>query len=390
MGKLFDPILKGIGWFLSLLDSWFGNYLFALLIFTLLIELLLLPFGIKQQKNSIKQASLRPKEMAIRKKYAGRNDKVTQQKVATEIQELYQKEGYNQLGGCLPMLIQLPVLLAIYKVVTHPLEYVVKLQSSTIAALTNTETAIGQQITELLGKNNAGTIKLVSVIKEKGLDFFAENGLEAGALADLTANFGKLPDFTVLGLNLGYTPSLTEFGWLLVIPVLTFVVYFVSMKLTRKFTYQPVMAQDQQAGCSNKLMDYMMPLFSLFISFSVPAAVGVYWIFKSIFGTLKQFILHKTMPLPTFTDEDYKAAEKELKGKAPEKEREMPTEAVRSLCDDDDDEPYPTFVGVRGGRYDDDGPDDKSVKEEKTEEKKSESALGDKLDAAPLKDDSDK
>ena len=105
MGKLFDPILKGIGWFLSWMDSWSGNYLFVLLIFTILVELLLLPFGIKQQKNSIKQACLRPKEMAIRKKYAGRNDKVTQQKVMTEIQELYQKEGYNQLGGCLPLLI---------------------------------------------------------------------------------------------------------------------------------------------------------------------------------------------------------------------------------------------------------------------------------------------
>ena len=96
------------------------------------------------------------------------------------------------------------------------------------------------------------------------------------------------------------------------------------------------------------------------------------------------------MPLPVFTDEDYKEAERELKGKAPEKEREMPTEPVRSLCDDDDDEPYPTFVGVRGGRYDDDGPDDKAVKEQQTEEKKSENAISNKLDAAPLKDDSDK
>ena len=384
MGKLFDPILKGIGTFLSWMDSWSGNYLFVLLIFTILVELLLLPFGIKQQKNSIKQASLRPKEMAIRKKYAGRNDKVTQQKVMTEIQELYQKEGYNQLGGCLPLLIQLPIILAIYKVVTHPLEYVVKLKDTTIAALTNAETAIGQKVLELLGKNNAGTIKLVSIIKEKGLDFFAQNGLEADALADLTDKFDKLPDFTIFGLNLGYTPTPTEFDWLLIIPVLTFVVDFASMKLTKKFTYQPTMAQDQQAGCSNKIMDYMMPLFSLFISFSVPAAVGVYWIFKSILGTLKQFILHKVMPLPVFSDEDYKAAERELKGKAPEKEREMPEEPVRSLCDDDDDEPYPTFVGVRGGRYDDDGPDDKSVKAETEEEKTSESAISNKLDAAPL------
>ena len=391
MGNLFDPILRGIGWFLSWMDSWSGNYLFVLLIFTLIFELLLVPFGIKQQKNSIKQAHLRPKEMAIRKKYAGRNDKVTQQKVATEIQELYQKEGYNQLGGCLPMLIQLPIILAIYNVVTHPLEYVVQLKDATIAALTQEGTVVGDKISSMLTKSDGGSIRLVTIIEELGLDFFSQNNFDAAAYEDLAAKFDKLPDFSVLGINLGATPTITEFSWLLLVPVLTFVVYFLSMKLTRKLTYQPTMAQDQAAGCSNKVMDFMMPMFSLFITFSVPAAVGVYWIFKSILGTLKQFIIHKLMPLPVFTEEDYKAAEKELKGKAPAPEREMPEEAVRSLCseDEDDDEPYPTFVGVRGGRYDDDGPDDASQNGSGESESATEgNAVSEKLEAAPLKDDS--
>ena len=76
-----------------------GSYVVALFIFAILIEILMLPFGIKQQKNSIKQAMLRPKEMSIRKKYAGRNDQPTQQKVSQEIQELYQKEGFNPMSG---------------------------------------------------------------------------------------------------------------------------------------------------------------------------------------------------------------------------------------------------------------------------------------------------
>lgn len=378
---MFDPILKAIGTFLAWIDSWAGNYLLVLLIFTVLIEVLLLPFGIHQQKNSIRQAKLRPKEMAIRKKYAGRNDRVTQQKVATEIQELYQKEGYNQLGGCLPMLLQIPIILTIYNVVTHPLEYVVKLSDTTIAKLTETGTVIGDHINSLIGSGNTGTIKHVTVIKSLGLEYFQKNNFDAAAYADLESKFDKLPDFTVLGINLGYTPSLTELSWLLIIPVLTFVVYFASMKLTKKFTYQSTMAQDQQAGCSTKVMDYMMPLFSLFISFSVPAAIGIYWIFKSILGTLKQFILHKTMPLPVFTENDYKAAEKELKGKTPPPEREIPDKPVRSLCDEDedDDEPYPTFVGMKS-KYDDD--DEKSAPEQTEKE-----GIQSKLEMSPIKDD---
>ncbi len=86
---MFDPILKWIGKFLGWLDSTTGSYVIALFIFALIVEILLLPFGIKQQKNSQRTAMLRPKEAAIRKKYAGRDDQVTRQKMGMEIQELY-------------------------------------------------------------------------------------------------------------------------------------------------------------------------------------------------------------------------------------------------------------------------------------------------------------
>lgn len=373
--KMFDPILKGIGAFLGWIDSWAGNYLLVLLIFSVLVELLFLPFGIKQQKNNILQARLRPKEMAIRKKYAGRNDQATQQKIAMEIQELYKQENYNQFGGCLPMLLQLPIIMMIYSVVIDPLKYVVQLSDSAISALS---THFG---------NAGSTINLISKIKELGLPTEAaltEAGVSAEVISEISAiNVETLPNFTVFGLNLGEIPTLA-WNWLLIIPVLTFVVYFFSMKLSRKFSYQPV-AVDQQTGCSNKLMDFMMPMFSLFISFSVPAAVGVYWIFKSILGTLKQFILSKLMPLPTFTEEDYKAAEKELKGKAPV-EREIDDTPRKSLCDDDDDEPYPTFVGVKGGKYDDDSDDDKPAPEKEEKAEESDGIKG-KIEEAPIKDD---
>ena len=373
---MFDPILRAVGAFLAWLDSWSGNYMVALLIFTIALELLFLPFAIKQQKNSIRQAKLRPKEMAIRNKYKGRNDKVTQQKVMTEIQELYQKENFSQFSGCLPILLQMVALLLIYSVVSNPLKFVVGLDETTISTLSKA----------ILGADSGNqTIGLLSKIQAMGLDQLKAMNIDEVAFGALEAKFDMLPDFTLFGgaMNLGDTPSIKQFNLLLIIPAVTFISYFFSTKLTRKLTYQPT-TTDQQVGCSNKVMDIIMPLFSLFIAFTVPAALGVYWIFKSIIGTFKQYVIFKAMPLPVFTEEDYKAAEKELKGKSPAPDREIPKN-VRSLCDEDedDDEPYPTFVGVKGGRYDDDAEDRPANKEEANNET---SNIGKKLESAPLKE----
>ena len=113
------------------------NYAIALLLFAIIIKIILFPLSVKQQKNSVMQASLRPKEAAIRKRYAGRTDQVTQQKVQQEIFDLYQKEGFNQFAGCLPLLIQLPILLSLYQVVMNPLKYLCSLSANAINSITN-------------------------------------------------------------------------------------------------------------------------------------------------------------------------------------------------------------------------------------------------------------
>ena len=343
---MFDFILKPVGSYLAWLDSWTGSYMIALLIFALTIEVLLLPLGIKQQKTSIKQARLRPKEMAIQKKYAGRNDRVTMQKMQQELMDMRQKEGVSQFGGCLTLLVQLPIIMALYQIVINPLYYVVHLSKDTINV-----------VASFLGENTTkGTIGLISKINTAiqsgeiaGLVNHSVEGVsKTGAEAYAEIMGAKLPDFSVFGgfLNLGDTPSFKNFSWLLLVPVLTFVVYFFSMKLTRKLTYQPSMGgqeQEKAMGCSNSMMDVMMPLMSVYITFIVPAAVGIYWIFKSILSTVKQFILYKTMPLPTFTEEDYKAAEKELLGKNYKKptaktERDPNAPRPRSLHHIDDED----------------------------------------------------
>ena len=406
-----DFIFRGIGWFLGWLSSWSGHYLVGLLLFTILIEALILPFGIKQQKNSIRAAKIRPKEMAIRRKYKGRNDQVTQQKIAQEIQELYRQENFSPMAGCGTMLIQLPILLIIYQVVINPLQHIVGLSG----------TVVGHISTYLTGVSTTSQIKLMELIGRLGnMDavhaeharVFAELGEKAPDLTQMTADqinamnsgiegcFGNLPNTSVFGLNLAEIPSFTPaepiLWWLLLIPALTFIAYFVSTKLTRKFTYQAntTGADDRQMACSNTMMDWMMPIMSIFISFGVPAIVGIYWIYKSILGVVKQFILSKIMPLPAITEEDIKAAERELKGKNPAfEERPLSDGPVRSLhrIDEDDEEPYPTFVKKKSV-YDelDEKP---AASEEKTEEKTEVKAPaedvndGTKLNHAPLKDD---
>ena len=350
-------ILTGIGQFLRILTKLFGgSYVWALFLFAVVVEILLLPFAIKQQMNSIKQARLRPKEMAIRKKYAGRNDQTTQRKMSEEIQKLYQQEGFNPMGGCLPMLIQLPIILALYQIVIDPLQYVLGKVSTLSAALTtycNTARAAGG-LGMSLG-NSRGTIEVLSNLdgKLEGLRNFAYFSNAADCYTELTENV-TIPNFNLFGRNMGLTPSILfgnfkAYWWLLFVPLLTFAFYFASMKLMRKLTFQPV-AVDQQTGCSNNIMDIAMPAMSVYIAFIVPAAVGIYWIFKSIITTLRQFIMYKAMPLPVFTEEDYKAAERELKGKKPDKKQAgvKTTKSgvqVRSLHHiDDDDEPLPPPV----------------------------------------------
>ncbi len=388
----FDAILVGIGWFLQKLTFITGgSYVLGLFIFAIVVELLLLPFGIKQQKNSIKQAKLRPKEMAIRNKYKGRTDQATMQKMNQEIQQLYQEEGFNPMGGCLPLLIQMPIILALYNIVIDPLRYVLGRAAGLSSALTTycTTARAAGGLGQKLGSGR-GTIELLSRITEnqsdlegiKSFAYFTNGDVCFNQLNDI-----DLPNFSLFGLNTGNVPSIREPSWLWLIPVFTFVFYFASMKLTRKFTYQPAAAADPQMGCSNKMMDVTMPLMSVYISFIVPAAVGIYWIFKSIISTVKQFIVHKTMPLPVFTEEDYKAAEKALKGKSkPEKrpagERVTASgQRIRSLHHiDDDDEPLPPPVPDRE--------EPKKAKPKKAEEGKAPEAVPE--EGAPAEESAEK
>ena len=375
---------KPIGWLLSLCYKIVPNYAVALLIFALVMKLILFPFGIKQHKNTVKQAKLRPKEQAIRNRYAGRTDKATQQKMNEEIMKLYQQENFNPAGGCLPMILQLVILFALYGVINAPLQYVTNLDKTTISnvgmevivsyydgddttldvsKLSESEKKILESFRDDIVYNEDGSLKLVEKDGVMTLDDVSSPFTQVGLIRilrnqddiSLFTGTGKLTGATLLpeGFDRGDLPNFMLFGnsfdlseqpsmglnWMLILPLLTFVFTFGSMKLTRKFTYQPMTQPAGDAGLSMKIMDFMMPLMSTFFAFQVPGVIAVYWIYQNVFSTLQQVILKFMYPYPTFTEEEYKEAEREMnKGVSQKKSSKKSTKRAAHRIDLDDDD----------------------------------------------------
>ena len=334
MNAITTPILKFFGSLLSIFNSVTGSYLLALFIFALLVKIILLPFGIKQQKNSIKQAHVRPKEMAIRNKYKGRNDQRTQQKMNTEVMELYQQEGYNPASGCLPLLIQLPVILILYKVITNPLQYICGYTTEMINKIATYLNEIGiSGLSVKDGIYSGYDIKLIS--------HFAANqeGINEALAGIGQVDINAIPNFSFFGLGgtdyLAMTPNDNIWSLLLLVPALNCIFTLISTYVNKKLTFQPM--QDQQSAGSMKFMNIFMTGMTTFIAFTVPAAIGIYWLFNNLLGMLQQFILAKALPLPKFTEEDFKRAEKEYNGKAAKKENNYKTKVALSRPMDDDE-----------------------------------------------------
>lgn len=420
----------------SAVNSWTGSYLLALLAFTVVMKVVFFPLSIKQQKNSVRQAKLRPREEAIRAKYAGRNDKRTQQKMQQEVMEMYQEEKFSPLSGCLPLLIQLPLLLILYSIVRQPLMYTASYSADEVNALklsmaftehydarAEMEGAVGGEFRleynkkdgtyvfydPLTGKdclvkeetvNNQSlllfypetkdgsfSVDSVSFLKSS-IHEYAPKGTatdeaivglpsypvgasgapmeESAMVSYLQKNVektesayaeifkarvglstveelnlaGRLPNLELFdgAIDLGATPNFTQMNWLLIIPVLTFITSFVSQWLTRKFTYQPQGAAETQS--SMRMMNVMMPLLSVWISFSVPAALAVYWIMQNLISPLQQIILAKCWPVPKYSEDELKKLKNEYvarqKGRVDKKS--IPAPKRRSLVYDDDED----------------------------------------------------
>jgi membrane protein insertase Oxa1/YidC/SpoIIIJ len=191
---------------------------------------------------------------------------------------------------------------------------------------------------------SSGSIGVLSALKGQNMEGLKSFKIFSNGEAVLDAynGMGAVPNFNVFGVNFGEVPSFTNFSILLLVPVLTFGVYFLSSKVSRKLMNTQPQASNavekRQMACSNVMMDIMMPALSTYFTFVVPALIGVYWIFRCLLNMLKQFIIARIMPLPVFTEEDYKAAAREMAGKRPVVKKSSNVGKVRSLHHIDDED----------------------------------------------------
>jgi len=325
-----------LAWF----SGWSGSYVIALLFYALIFKIVFLPFTIKQQKNQIAMAKLQPKIELIRAKYKGRTDRVSMQKQQQEIMELQQKEGYSALSGCLPMLIQLPLIIVLYNVIRKPLSYLAKFSDEVIVSI-NTFLNGGEAV-------EIGSIDQIGLISKIQAEF-SGNGLGAGLeAAGLTQElFDKIPNLNFIGMNLGLTPSLKDFSWLVIIPVIAAGLQWFTMWITRKINGNPqaaVAQPDSQTQMSMRIMDLVFPLMTLWMAFTFSAMLGVYWIIQSILSIIQTIIISRAMPMPKYTAEEIKAMRKAQRQAEKEQREVLKTQPkFKSLhyIDDDDYEELP-------------------------------------------------
>ena len=338
MGPVGDAIAIPFAWLIRIFNNWTGHYALALLLFSLCVKLLLLPLSIRQQKSQIKMARIRPKMLAIEKKYAGRNDQPTLRKKQEEMMALQQQEGYSPMSGCLPLLIQLPIILILFEIIREPLTYICQFSSTEIIDLWNAAKGlVGDQVVTKV--SSVDQVELVSLLRQN-----------AGVLESVTGDsLSILPRLDLFGgaINLGATPSFTKFNWLWLIPAVNLVLSIVTMRLTKLFgsNAQQMQATTPDQKVSMGIMEWMMPVMTTFFAFQISAAVGVYWIFQSIFGLIQMIVLAKVMPLPKYTKEEMEQMLRDMKSRNAARASVTSSGASgdrpRSLhhIDDDDDEP---------------------------------------------------
>ena len=275
-----DVFAIPFGWLLSIFYNLTDSYILAIVLLTVLIRCALLPTSISQQKNTAKQTRLTTKVNKIKQKYAG-----NQQKIQEETQALYQREGFGVANmGCMPLMIQMIVMIGLYGVIYTPLSSVLRFGDDTIEKI---KTAMN--IVVETGKNNANNSRMVELQILGKVEEFADKLSGVIDSEHVTELLDFKERFTVFGLDLSLTPNPKEPGIIWIIPILAFVTAMASSlyMYARQRKQNPTMAKNPTMGC----MTFMSPMMSLWFTFMFPAGVGFYWIISNILSFIQQVIL---------------------------------------------------------------------------------------------------
>ena len=295
--KFSDIVTVPFGWLLSVLYDFTNNYGLALIFFAVIVKVILLPLTAKGKKNSMKMSRLQPRLSEIQQKYAG-----DQVKMNEEMQALYKRENVSMGGGCLWSFIPLLILFPLYNVVRGPIQY-------------------------MLGESAEVAAQIIEIIKTNAPEAFTKNAyydqmIAAPMIKDFVEQIKEVlpnisPDtlqgvnFDFFGINLAANPQwkvwADTWAWdwphigALLIPVLSAGSQMVSMLVSQKMNNSVITnekgledkeaAKKSQANQSMKMMMYTMPLMSLYIGFTFPAAMSLYWLIQGLVSMVIDVIL---------------------------------------------------------------------------------------------------
>ncbi len=320
-------IMLALGFILNLFYRIIGNYGFAIILFTIFIKLALFPLDLKQRRSMAKTQKIQPLLMEVQKKYANDKEKLNQ-----ETMKLYQKYGINPASGCLPMLIQLPIILALYWVIKKPIFYMMGVSASDVWriaeafnawAATNADKipeAITLPITYGKGMGNGNTFGMYEIQISQMLYKYPEI-LNHPAITSWDKIIKPI-NFSFLGMDLAEVPSLNAFfgmfigkfsnittsmALLWIIPILSGLSSFITSRVTSPAPAEKpkkgmVLSEAEKAQMKTnntsdtmRTMTMIMPLFSAWFAFTLPAAVGLYWIVSNVLQIVNHFLVKKYM-----------------------------------------------------------------------------------------------
>lgn len=313
-------IMMGLGWVLKLMYMLCSNYGVALILFTIIVKAILFPLTLKQQKSMMKTQKLQPILNELQQKYGNDKEKLNQ-----ETMKIYQKYKINPMSGCLPLLIQLPILLALYWVVRQPMVYIMGFGGDEVWRAINA-------IEDFSATNPDAVNALLSSMNIEGFNVFRDaNYSNFGMYEIQVARFLQdYPDvmnspwitemgrnilvlnFDFLGIDLSQTPDLwsivglitgnipENFGWstvgLWLIAILSGVSAYASSKISQALQPQQQPQVDEngvEKANPMKTMMIIMPIFSAWIAFTLPAAIGFYWVLSNVIQIIQQVVITK-------------------------------------------------------------------------------------------------
>ena len=303
LGKILEVLYDGF--------AFFGIYNIGLLIivFTFVVRMLMLPMTIKQQKFTKMNSVMTPEIQAIQKKYKDKKDQQSQLAMQEEMKAVYDKYGTSPTGSCLQLIIQMPILFALYRVIMNIPAYVQPIKELYASVITSLNAS---QMSQFFGINTAGSKLKASQITQcidaltgyssrtkgainlaKGVD--ASNVLSASSNTSAVDKINSLNSF--FGLNLGISPSaMFKAGTVtlivaLIIPILAGIFQLLSVQLSQKIN-GVASTQDNPMAGSMKAMNIMMPLFSVYMCWILSAGIGLYWMAGSLVMILQQIFIN--------------------------------------------------------------------------------------------------